>query len=365
MNKENDQKTSPLKADAPLLLHLELTNSWSSKEETQLLMQHADATKRGTITRDILIPAEMTLHQLHYAIQRLFGWQNSHLRAFRLDEKDYLRLTQVRVRPWSKLVGVLFRGIGTDLDDQFWDDDYLDGNIKNWLKKKYTGPVVDGSYTEDFEIAQVSIRELIQRFPVIDVKESFHDYYERVKDLTVRPEESSKTIRTAPILDLTIAELETAILFDSSFDELLERLTVKTVLGTKNQRLADFDELTQTFDDRVPRPVTKNLIYNYDFGDNWIVEITRHANINTLPEQDNLNEDWLYEAMAIVNAKRKPVCINKKGGYVMDDVGGMGGFASFLATIHQSPDAAERQELRAWATAMGWSNRKIDLAKML
>lgn len=68
--------------------------------------------------------------------------------------------------------------------------------MKNWLRKKYTRPFVDGSYTEDFEIAQDSVRELIQRFPVIEVKESFHDYYERVKDLKVRLEESSKTIRT-------------------------------------------------------------------------------------------------------------------------------------------------------------------------
>jgi len=82
MKQEKNPKSNSLKPAAPLLLHLELINSWSTREETQLLMQYAGATRRGTITRDILIPAEMTLHQLHYAIQRLFGWQNAHLRAF-------------------------------------------------------------------------------------------------------------------------------------------------------------------------------------------------------------------------------------------------------------------------------------------
>lgn len=224
MKQEKNPKSNSLKPAAPLLLHLELINSWSTREETQLLMEYAGATRRGTITRDILIPAEMTLHQLHYAIQRLFGWQNAHLRAFRLDEKDYDRLTQKRFREWSELAGVLFRGIVNDFEDQFWDDDYSGGNLKTWLRKKYTGPAVDGSYTEDFEIAQGSVQQLIQRFPEIDVKEPFHDYYERIKDHKDRHEEKLQTIRTAPIRDLTIAELETAISFDSGFDELLERL---------------------------------------------------------------------------------------------------------------------------------------------
>lgn len=365
MNQKVTQPTQPLSSEPPLLLHLELTNPWSSPAATRLLMQHADATKRGTITRDLLIPAEMTLHQLHYAVQRLFGWQNSHLRAFRLDEKDYERLTDLRFREWAQLAGVLFRGIVTDLNEQFWDDDYTGGNMKSWLRKKYTGPFVNGNRSEDFINAQDSITELLARFPVIDVLESFHDFYERTKGLTALPGEKPKIIRTAPPLDLSIAELESTISFDSGFDELLERLAVKTILGTRNQRLAEFDELTQIFDDEIPRPVTKKLIYNYDFGDNWIVEITRHTTTKTLPEQDGLDEYWVTEAAAIVTAKHQPVCIQKKGGYVMDDVGGMGGFAELINTIYQSPDPAERQECRSWATAMGWSNRKIELAKML
>lgn len=365
MNQEINQQSRTLNVEPPLLLHLELTNPLCSPAETQLLMQHADATKRGTITRDLLIPAEMTLHQLHYAIQRLFGWQNSHLRAFRLDEQDYDRLTNKRFQAWGQLAGVLFRGIVADINDQFWDDDYAGGNLKSWLRKKYTGAFVDGSYSEDFVIAQGSVDALLKRFPVIDVKESFHDYYERTKDQKDHHEEKPKVIRRAAPLELTTAELESAISFDSGFDELLERLAVKTILGTKSQRLATFAELTETFDDQIPQPVTSKLIYNYDFGDNWIVEITCHPTIKTLPEQDGLNENWIAEAVAIVNAKQQPVCIQKKGGYVMDDVGGMGGYAELLNTIYQLPDPAERQESRTWAKAMGWSNRKIDLAKML
>ena len=121
---------SKKQSDAPILLHLELINKWCDEADQQLLMNHADTTERGTIVRDILIPGDMPLHNLHYAIQRLFGWQNSHLRAFQLDKKDVDRLTNQQVKEWSDLVGILFRGLDQGDMDQFWDDDYSDGSIK-------------------------------------------------------------------------------------------------------------------------------------------------------------------------------------------------------------------------------------------
>ncbi len=81
INNEKEE-TDSLNDDELILLHLELTNELCSEEDKQLLMKHADSTEEGTITRDILIPADMPLHNLHYAIQKLFGWQNSHFRVF-------------------------------------------------------------------------------------------------------------------------------------------------------------------------------------------------------------------------------------------------------------------------------------------
>ncbi len=72
----------------------------------------------------------MPLHNLHYAIQRLFGWQNSHLRRFVLPEEIYNRLTGGTVKGWTDLAGILFQSHGEGEHDVFWDDDYQSGSIK-------------------------------------------------------------------------------------------------------------------------------------------------------------------------------------------------------------------------------------------
>ena len=58
-------------------------------EEWEEFLRLAKA-ERG-ISRDILVPGDMNLHALHYAIQQAFGWQNSHLHRFLLGEEDYDR----------------------------------------------------------------------------------------------------------------------------------------------------------------------------------------------------------------------------------------------------------------------------------
>jgi hypothetical protein len=366
INNEKEQ-TDNLGDNELILLHLELINELCSDEDKQLLMKYADTTEKGTITRDILIPVDMPLHNLHYVIQKLFGWQNSHLRAFHLDEKDYERLTYRRVKQWAQLVGILFRGLPEDENDQFWDDDYddyIDGNFKIWLRKKYNGPYIYNGYTENYDVAKESVERLILQFPEIEVKESFHEYYERNKNKKDYEKESIKILKTALILDLTIEELTSSILFDSVFDELLEKIEVAKILNIKGDALADYEDIIKESNDDIPKPVTNKLIYKYDFGDNWIVEITRKRGYRELIENESIDVNWLIEAEGIVKEKHKPVCINKIGGFVMDDVGGMSGFTDFISTIYTSKDVEKRKSYRQWAKSMGWSNRKIELKKM-
>lgn len=354
--------------DGLILLHLELINEFCSDEDKQLLMKHADTTENGTITRDILIPADMPLHNLHYAIQKLFGWQNSHLRAFHLDEKDYDRLTDKLVKQWAQLVGILFRGVLEDENDFFWDDEYdeyVNGNFKIWLRKKYVGPYSYGGESENYDVAKESVERLIRKFPEIEVKESFSEYYERNKDNEDYEKSSMKTLKIVPILDLTIEELMNSISFEHVFDELLEKIEVGKILGVKGDKLADYENIIKEFNEVIQQPVTDKLIYNYDFGDNWMVEITREHNYIKLIEDESIDMDWLIEAEDIVKEKHKPVCINKKGSFVMDDVGGMSGFVDFISIIYKSKDVEERKSYREWAKGMGWSNRKIELKKMI
>ena len=320
----------------PVRLHLELQNEHCNDEEKRILMKYADSTENGTLTRDILIPSDMPLHNLHYAIQSLYGWQNSHLRCFRLEGKDYDRLTGGMVKGWMKLVGTLFQGLSDDEGANFWDDDYERGSFKVWLKKKYTGPYSYGGYMENYNVAQYSVKQLAERFPVMDVTESFH------------------VLKRAPIMELTLQELNNSIIIDEGTDTLLERLEVVSVLASPSEKLA-----------MAKFPATHKLYYDYDYGDGWVVEITKYDDSYDLLENGKISAEGLRSAEQLVLGKHKPVCIDKKGSQVVDDVGGMSGYTNFISNIYEGDDKEEKESCLKWAKSLGWSSRNISLDKLL
>ena len=78
-------------AEHPIKLRLVLSDPYLDEDDQRILRQYGDSSTGTTISRELLIPADMTLHALHYVIQRLFGWQNSHLRSFELPEEVFDR----------------------------------------------------------------------------------------------------------------------------------------------------------------------------------------------------------------------------------------------------------------------------------
>ena len=60
-----------------------------------------------------------------------------------------------------------------------------------------------------------------------------------------------------------------------------------------------------------------------------------------------------------------PVCVGADGLPVMDDVGGVGGYADFLRLIHYSADQDEKENAREWARSVGWTGRMIKPENML
>lgn len=333
-------------------LHLELKNEYLSDEQKRILRRYGGTGGDGSITRDILIPSDMPLHNLHYAIQKLFGWENSHLRSFYLPDADYDRLTGRTVKGWATLVGVVFQPPSEGEDDIFWDDDYRGGSFKTWLRKKYTGPYFYGGTMEELDVAQQDIQELLNHYKNVNVRESLSDYFERVD---AGDDSEIKFIKTAPLIDLTIEEMFTAIIFENSPYYLLERLKVDEVLAYHDETVSS-DTLF---------PVTNELIYNYDFGDNWIVNITKHKNCDDLIKSNLISQSELEEAEDIVEAKYKPVCIHKVGINVLDDVGALHGFANFLKIIYESDNKDEAAFYRTWAKSQGWSPKKISLKSII
>ena len=334
-------------------LHLELVNDCLTDYQKRMLRRHGESSTGESISRDILIPSDMMLHNLHYAIQRLFGWQNSHLRRFVFPEEVYQKTTGGTVKGWADLVGILFQPPGEAEEDIFWDDNYQGGSIKAWLKKKYNGPYYYGGVMEHLDVAKKDIQELLNYYPMIDVKESFHEYWERRKiegdDIKIN------ILRKASLIDLTLDEMNNSIIIEGGTESLLERLEVNRLLAVQDEVLTDEKVV----------PVTNEIIYNYDFGDNWIVKITKKSDCEDLLKSGVVSEEEIMEAKETVVSKHMPACIHKDGVFVLDDVGGLGGFADFLGRIYESGDKEERVDYRAWAQNLGWSSRKVSNKSML
>ena len=345
MNTQKNQIT-------PIRLRLALTDHHLSDYEKRMLTRYGEATKDGAIIRDILIPSDMPLHNLHYAIQRLFGWQNSHLRSFTLPEERHEQLTKGTVKGWAALVGKLFQPPSLAENDAFWDDDYNRGSFKVWLRKKYTGPYIYGGTMEIPEVAKQDVEALLARFDMLDVRESFQDYLKRTegeKDAAV------KIVKKAPLIKLTLQEMASSIMLTGGTDSLLERLIINDILANQGEKITGDDLF----------PVTDKLNYNYDYGDDWNITITKHKDCKDLLNHNLIGEDELKEAERTVIDKHMPVCLYKEGLSVLDDVGGLAGFARFLGTIYEGTDKEEASDARKWARSLGWRVEKLSFDKML
>ena len=248
----------------------------NSKESIDALYKYGDAIDGGMILRELLVPSDITLHALHYALQRAFGWQNSHLRSFELPKAVFDTLTQGTVKGWSDLVGEWFQAPSNFESPLFWDDNYEAGSIKKWLKAKYTGPYVNGGYYDKKSAAKRDIQALLDRFPEFRVAEVFH----------------------------------------------------------------------------VLSPV---IHYNYDFGDNWQVTIERAdtGRAAELVRSKHVKQSELDLAESVVLREHRPVCIYRRGMNVLDDVGGLAGFARFLEKLYGArPDETlvDEDSAESWLT---------------
>ena len=87
----SEQKYSVLKLR--LSLNLEETDV-----KDRVVLNRYGKVKQGII-REVLVPADITLHALHYVIQRAFGWQNSHLHQYLLPEEVFQKMTGGKNRP--------------------------------------------------------------------------------------------------------------------------------------------------------------------------------------------------------------------------------------------------------------------------
>lgn len=214
--KKEDRPNTAAKKYAPAVFKLkfELVDYDGSKieynnEEKAILSKYAKM--QNGFTREALVSSSMSLNALNYMIQRLYGWQNSHLHSFALPGEKFNAITENgELARWKRLCGVLFRLPDEDYADKYCADDY-DGtkSFKSWIKTKYSGAELPFS-----------------------VGDTYIDNQMRLEDLENACEDN---IMFEPI---TIQELREAIDIGGEGDELLERLFVGELLHPANQTVS-------------------------------------------------------------------------------------------------------------------------------
>ena len=336
--KENNQNLNILK------LHLELDMEYVDEKEKELLKKHGHMKK--SISRDILVPSDITLHALHYVIQRAFGWQNGHLHNFSLPDHVFEELTDNRFSAWAELAGVYFRFPTENFEDIYWDDDYEENqSFKSWLKKKYTGPYQYRGFSEHYLHNQEEVKEIFSRWEEI----TDHELLERLPITSLMYTGQENSIAEAK-------EHAKNQLNKICFEDIYEQYESTNFKSRKQRRefleKCNIDVL----------PITHQLNYSYDYGDGWEVKITCDGVLS----KDEIEQSIFEEVIE----KHRPVCIAKDGIELVDDVGGIHGFCEMLETIYEcdfydEEAVEERESMLAWAQMMGWTGRRIGVKQTL
>ena len=376
--------------DSPdvLRLHLELDLQYADEEEIRILKEYG-SMKKG-IFRDILVPADITLHALHYAILRMFGWQNGHLHSFLLPETAFKELTEDKFCIWTQMAGVYFRFPTENYEDIYWDDDYREGeSIKSWMKKKYTGPYRYKGYGEHYVPSQIEAESLLAMREEITLREFAFGAEKKPEPYKAKLKEATVDQVMHAFADLTCYEL-------------LERLPLVQILSVKGQGKREHQKIREYLDRELSKlnikeiieeyrntrfrsgkkeqeflekydlpvmPVTDQLIYRYDYGDGWEVLIScenayKGDETGLWKDMNREMPDVPADKLEETVTKHRPICIQKDGMELVDDVGGISGFCEMLRTIcecdmNNKEKREERENILDWAHMMGWTGRNI------
>ena len=387
-----------------LRLKLSLDIRDINDEEMDILKKYGNV--ENGIIREILVPSDITLHALSFAIMRCFGWQNSHLHWFRFPTSVFQKLTKGKNKPnkygyvvfdgvyknWIDLCGLYFRFPSDNFEDTCWDDDYEEGqNVKKWFAEKYTGPYVYGGNGEHYQSAHTLAQDFVKKKPLISEHMSFDDWMRRSTKDGSKDVPINNVYRK--IEETTIQDMQ--FFLNGSMDDILERIPLIELLLPKGMKIdknildevALLAEQQKNVEYELPViPLADELVFAYDSGDGWEVNITMTdcyymdkddskvkgaSRIKVFDMDNQLVDEELASLIIKVNKKYKPICIKMDGLSVMDDVGGVGGYIDFLRKIYEEDsvddyegdfiedamdDYREKEELKDWAKWMGWSS---------
>ena len=386
-----------------LKLHMRLAEDDVVAEQMNVLKKYGKV--ENEISRDVIVPAEMPINSLHYVIQQAFGWSDSHLHHFLYPDEVFSKLTNENFIKWSKLCGVYFRFSLEEDDELFWDGDDPDdySSTKAWFRSKYTAPYDYCVAAEDHVALQKTVREFIKQNPVISAPPSFEEFMSGRKDrhdvflAAATVDDIGRTqmgelnallerlaigelIAKAPKseyeneISTLLAEVERNFEAKSELfmcaNDLVDQLECAKELCTSIRGISKstehmlFDGIDMCTDELLCQisksstphvfPLCDRLIYEYDFGDGWRVEITcveEYSIDDELDEQTKASVDYIM-------SKHRPVCVAADGLGVTDDMGGVFGYIEMLQQLHNN-GSAEKDEIKQWLKEMGWTGRMV------
>lgn len=319
---EEESKLFKINPDIALL-HIEL-NDEVPEEYRELCGIKYDKS----ISRDIVLPMSIPLHNLHYAINQAFGFTNSHLHEYQLCEKDLKWITAGKAENWKKLIGLVFKNPMRDEDIDFWDDDYESGSPKKWMQSKYTGPNYAKIYEEGYRYISREVEDLEVSATNID---ELHGYGKN-------PFAINETLGIQNILELNP---EGKMSFDEYYEELNDCIIDAST----------YPDTTIQSQPWVPGFAEK-LYYTYDFGDNWHFTITPKFDVEYL--KDRVTEKDVKDTIKKVCTLARPVILAADGYPLVDDCNGLIGYIDTLKEIKEGDKESKR-----WIEGMGWK-KKID-----
>ena len=384
--------SSGKKTPFAMQLHLELRNSKLAEldaDEAKILVQYGAVAK--SISRDVIVPSSLALHQTHYLINTAFGWTNSHLHNFQLPEPLFQTLTKGKLLEIASVFGYYLQFPSSTFNDAFWDDDYDETKSpRTWMRSKYLKQYRYGGYSEYWVENQAEINDLANCIPTLNVhpfrlKEEVKPRKVKFQEATLQdlldaiifdegmPDVLKESLRLSEILSMTPEDIESAkavALATDNSSVLLYKHYRDIVLMEANRKEGSRDmsvyyngarhmeSLQKKSEPNTIMPIATELLYNYDYGDGWEVDVSL---VREFGKDSQAVDD---ETAAKVIASRKPVCIAKDGLNVLDDCGNVDGYIEMLRTIHEG-DKLEAKGMREWARGQGWTGRDVSPKNMI
>lgn len=400
-------------------LHLELDVEGLKEEGKEALRKYG--RMQEAISRDFIVPGNITLRALHYAIQRAFGWQNTHLHSFEPEEEEFKKMTDGGlIKEWAHQVGMYFRCPKDYHDDDYeeddWDNDYdEDMSLKFWYKTKYIGPYFYNAPAEQHIFAQDEVEKLFKQYPILKKKTT--DQYDWPMFMNGRCEELLERntlwrVLLAPNHDRDWsewrAEREEILKAANNAQKKIKKQLLQQRGGIQrlDKKIAAYFEhanevsekidaveqemwevkfkqsyLAQSFNPEAI-PVLSALLYLYDFGDGWRIRITctnawYDRSTYAKDQEEALileKDDFVPEVSLFQDAFGREVTgeeleriltVTRKQKPIciawdgLKLVEDVGGIYGFcdFLKIINGPDPEEKEDNKEWAKSQGWTGR--------